>query len=170
MDKKSLSERDICTKFITPAIQRSGWDLQTQVREEVSYTKARIIVRAKLVTRGKAKRVDYVLAVKSNIPIALIEAKDNTNSVGAGMQQALEYAEALGIPFVLSSNGDAFLFHDRNGTGDQVETSCPSTPSHPRKSCGPDIGPGKAWAPNPSHSSSRTTSTTGAAKGRGAIG
>src|SRR6476469_1426828 len=100
MDKKALSERDICSKFITPAIQRAGWDLQSQVREEVSYTKGRIIVRGKLVTRGKAKRLDYLLAVKPNVPIALIEAKDNSYAVGAGMQQGLEYAEALGIPFV----------------------------------------------------------------------
>ncbi|HKA06083.1 MAG TPA: type I restriction endonuclease [Gemmataceae bacterium] len=122
MDKKALSERDICSKFITPAVVNGGWDLQTQVREEVSYTKGRIIVPGKLLTRGKAKRVDYLLAVKPNVPIALIEAKDNTYSVGAGMQQGLEYAEALGVPFVFSSNGDAFLFHDRTGTGDQVET------------------------------------------------
>jgi type I restriction enzyme, R subunit len=73
--KKDLSERDICTKFITPAIKRAGWDLQSQVREEVSFTKGRIIVRGKLVTRGKAKRADYILYYKPNIPLALIEAK-----------------------------------------------------------------------------------------------
>ena len=90
MNKKGLSERDICSKFITPAIQRAGWDLLTQVREEVSFTKGRIIVRGKLVTRGKAKRADYLLAYKPNFPIALIEAKDNTYGVGAGMQQGLD--------------------------------------------------------------------------------
>src|SRR5687768_5618699 len=122
MDKKSLSERDICTQFITPAVQRAGWDFPTQVREEVSFTKGRIIVRGKLVTRGKAKRADYILAFKPNVPIALIEAKDNNNAVGDGIQQGLEYAQTLGIPFVFSSNGDAFLFHDRTGAGGQVET------------------------------------------------
>src|SRR3954467_2779969 len=122
MNKQDLSERDICSKFITPAVQLAGGDLPTQVREEVSFTKGRIIVRGKLVTRGKAKRADYVLLYKPNQPIALIEAKDNTHGVGDGMQQALEYAETLGIPFVFSSNGDAFLFHDKTGTGDQVET------------------------------------------------
>lgn len=122
MDKKSLSERDICTKCITPAVIAAGWDLQTQVFEEVSFTKGRIIVRGKLVSRGKAKRADYLLAYQPNLPIALIEAKDNNHAVGEGMQQALEYAEALNIPFVFSSNGDAFLFHDRTGTGSQVET------------------------------------------------
>ena len=116
MDKKTLSERDICTKFITPAVRQAGWDEITQIREEVSFTKGRIIVRGKLVTRGKAKRADYVLYYKPNIPIALIEAKDNNCSVGDGMQQALEYADTLDIPFVFSSNGDGFVFHDRTGT------------------------------------------------------
>ena len=121
MSKKSLSERDICTKFITPAILKAGWDLHTQIREELSFTKGRIIVRGKLHTRGKQKRADYVLYYKSNIPIAVIEAKENNLSVGAGMQQALDYAETLGVPFVFSSNGDAFLMHDRTGLADKVE-------------------------------------------------
>jgi len=123
MNKKQLSERDICTKFITPAVRQAGWDEMSQIREEVSFTKGRIIVRGKLVTRGKAKRADYVLYYKPNIPIALIEAKDNHCSVGAGMQQALQYAETLNIPFVFSSNGDGFVFHDRTGTSAERETT-----------------------------------------------
>ena len=115
MEKRSLSERDICTKFITPALRSAGWDEISQIREEVSFTKGRIIVRGKLVSRGKGKRADYILSVKPNIPIALIEAKENTQAVGAGLQQGLEYAETLGIPFVFSSNGDGFVFHDRTG-------------------------------------------------------
>ena len=115
MDKKSLSERDICTKFITPALRRAGWDEMAQIREEVSFTKGRIIVRGKLVSRGKGKRADYILYYKPNIPIALIEAKDNTHATGDGMQQGLDYAETLEIPFVFSSNGDGFVFHDRTG-------------------------------------------------------
>ena len=121
MSKKSLSERDICTKFITPAILGVGWDLHTQIREELSFTKGRIIVRGKLHTRGQQKRADYVLYYKSNIPIAVIEAKENNLSVGAGMQQALDYAETLDVPFVFSSNGDAFLMHDRTGLADKIE-------------------------------------------------
>jgi type I restriction enzyme, R subunit len=121
IDKNSMSERDICTKFITPALKRAGWDELTQIREEVSFTKGRIIVRGKLVTRGKAKRADYVLYYKNNIPIALIEAKDNNDSVGDGMQQGLEYAETLEIPFVFSSNGDGFIFHDRTGGSAEKE-------------------------------------------------
>jgi len=120
-DKKSLSERDICTKYITPAITAAGWDLYTQIREEVSFTKGRVIVRGKLHTRGAQKRADYILYYKSNIPVAVIEAKENGHSVGSGMQQALNYAETLGVPFVFSSNGDAFLMHDRTGLADKVE-------------------------------------------------
>jgi type I restriction enzyme R subunit len=100
LDKRTLSERDICTKFITPAVKSAGWDEITQIREEVSFTKRRIIVRGKLVSRGKGKRADYVLYYKPNIPLALIEAKDNTQPMGAGMQQALELkpATASGSP------------------------------------------------------------------------
>src|SRR6266567_4061157 len=123
MNKNLLSERDICTKFITPAVRQAGWDEMTQVREEVSFTKGRIIVRGKLVTRGKAKRADYILYYKPNIPIALIEAKDNTCAVGAAMQQALDYAVTLDIPFVFSSNGDGFVFHDRTGASPEKEAS-----------------------------------------------
>ncbi len=121
MDKKKLSERDICSKYITPAVVSAGWDLHTQIREEVSFTKGRIIVRGKLHSRGEQKRADYILYYKSNIPIAVIEAKDNAHAIGAGMQQALNYAETLGVPFVFSSNGDAFLFHDRTGHAAKTE-------------------------------------------------
>jgi type I restriction enzyme R subunit len=122
IDKKSLSERDICTKFITPALRAAGWDEQSQIREEVYFTKGRIIVRGKLVTRGKAKRADYVLYYKPNLPIALIEAKDNNHSVGDGIQQAIEYAETLDIPYVFASNGDGFVFHDRTGASAEIES------------------------------------------------
>jgi type I restriction enzyme, R subunit len=121
MNKRDLSERDICTKFITPAIEKAGWDDLSQIRENVHFTKGRIIVRGKLVTRGKAKFADYILYYKPNIPIAIIEAKDNTHAIGDGMQQGLEYAAALDIPFVFSSNGDGFLFHDRTGQSSQIE-------------------------------------------------
>ena len=122
MNKKDLSESDICAKFITPALVNSGWDEASQIRREVTFTKGRIIVRGKLVMRGKAKRTDYVLYYH-HIPIALIEAKDNSHPVGDGMQQALDYAETLDVPFVFSSNGDAFLFHDRTGQANELETT-----------------------------------------------
>ena len=123
MDKVAFSERDICTKFITPALKQAGWDEMAQIREEVSFTKGRIIVRGKLVSRGQAKRADYVLDYKPNIPLAIIEAKDNSHPIGDGMQQALEYADTLDIPFVFSSNGDGFVFHDKSGAEGSIETN-----------------------------------------------
>lgn len=113
MSKKQLSERDICTKYITPALEKVGWDITTQIREEFPLTKGRIIVRGMLHTRASHKRADYVLFYKPNIPIAVIEAKDNNHSVGDGLQQALGYADLLQVPFVFSSNGDGFLFHNK---------------------------------------------------------
>lgn len=121
MDKKSLSERDICTKFITPAIVKAGWDSQKQLIEEVGFTDGKIIVRGRLTARGARKRADYILYFKPNIPIAIIEAKDNKHSVRAGIQQALDYALILDIPCVFSSNGDGFLFHDKTATDANIE-------------------------------------------------
>ena len=87
MNKKTLSERDICTQYITPAVQQAGWDLRRQVREEVTFTDGRIIVQGRMHTRGRQKRADYILYYKPNLPLAIIEAKDNKKSVGAGMTQ-----------------------------------------------------------------------------------
>jgi len=125
MDKKSLSERDICTKYITPALVQSGWDLHRQIREEVTFTAGRIRVRGDHVRRDKPKRADYVLYYKPNIPIAVIEAKDNNHHLGDGMQQAIDYGQALDVPFVYSSNGDAFLEHDFLRCSGQVEREIP---------------------------------------------
>lgn len=128
MNKKSLTETDIRTKFITPAIigpTGAKWDVMTQVMEEYHFTKGRVMVRGKTVKRGESKKADYLLLYKPNLPLAVVEAKDNNHSVGAGMQQALEYAEILDIPFAYSSNGDAFLEHDRTGTGPVVERELP---------------------------------------------
>lgn len=122
IDKKSLSERDICTKYITPAIEKAGWNRFTQFLEEVSFTDGKIYVRGKLHTRGTAKRADYILYYKPNIPIAIVEAKDNKHTVGAGLQQALDYSRILDIPFVFSSNGDGFVFHDKTATDSSIET------------------------------------------------
>lgn len=122
MNKKSLSERDICTKFITPAIEKSGWNRLTQFLEEVSFTDGKIYVRGKLTARGERKRADYILYYKPNIPVAIIEAKDNNHSVRAGIQQALDYAKILDIPCVFSSNGDGFVFHDRTAENENIET------------------------------------------------
>ena len=127
MDKHSLSERDICTKFITPAIMQAGWQ-QDQFREEVKLTAGRVMVRGKLAARikdpnarGGPKRADFVLYARPNVPIAVIEAKSAQFSVGHGMQQALAYAEMLDAPFAISSNGEGFLIHDRTGITQPVE-------------------------------------------------
>lgn len=113
MNKKLFSERDICTKYITPALENAGWDKIKQFREEVNFTDGRIIVQGKLSTRGKKKRADYILYYKPNIPIGIIEVKENNQNVGSGMQQALNYADILNLPFVFSTNGDSFFFHDK---------------------------------------------------------
>ncbi len=127
MDKHQLSERDICTKFITPAIQQAGWE-QHQFREEVNLTDGRVMVRGKLASRiknpdakGGPKRADFVLYGRPNVPIAVVEAKQAKFSVGHGMQQALAYAEMLDAPFAISSNGDGFLLHDRTGLTHPIE-------------------------------------------------
>src|SRR5659263_733766 len=120
IDKKALSERDICTKYILLAIVRAGWNVYTQIREEVAFTKGRIISKGSNISRGELKRADYILYYKLNIPIAVIEAKDNNHIIGDGMQQALAYAEMLDVPFVYSTNGDGFLEHDFGVTSGQV--------------------------------------------------
>jgi len=120
LDKKTLSERDICTKYITPALQLSGWDIEKQILEEVSFKDGKIFVRGKLTARGIRKRADYILYFNSN-PVAIIEAKGNNHSVNAGIQQALDYAQILDIPCVFSSNGDGFLFHDRTAKDSSIE-------------------------------------------------
>jgi len=125
--KKELSERDICTKYINPALEKSGWDMKRQVREEVSFTDGRIYVKGNMSARGKRKRADYILYYKPNIPVAIIEAKDNTHSVKAGIQQGLDYAEILDIPMVYSSNGDAFYEHDRTCSSGNIEQEIPLT-------------------------------------------
>jgi type I restriction enzyme R subunit len=121
MNKKDLSEADIKEKFITPAMIKAGWDESTQINREVYFTDGRIYVRGKITTRGKRKFADYILSYKPNIPIAVIEAKDNNHSVKAGIQQALGYSDTLDVPFVFSSNGDAFYFHDKTVTDGQIE-------------------------------------------------
>ncbi len=128
ISKKDLSEQDIRTKFITPAIKSAGWDEMTQLREEVYFTAGRIEVKGKIVKRGDAKKADYILYHKHNLPIAVIEAKDNNHSISSGIQQALEYAEILDIPFAYSSNGDGFLEHDFF-TGKERKLSLEELPS-----------------------------------------
>src|SRR6187401_2273438 len=117
-----LTERDICTKFILPALTGAGWDVHAQIREEVSFTAGKIIVQGRLHTRGKQKRADFILYYKSpNIPLAVIEAKDQSYTVRSGIQQALDYSQSLDIPFVFSSNGKGFFFHDKTQLSGAIE-------------------------------------------------
>ena len=112
-NKKLLSEMDIRTKFITPAIVSAGWNLSSQMREEYKITNGRIIARGKVCKREAPLKADYVLFYKPNKPIAVIEAKDNNHAMTDGMQQALQYADMMDVPFVFSSNGDGFVFHNK---------------------------------------------------------
>ena len=118
-----MSERSIITQYIIPAIEKSGWD-KRQIAEEVTFTDGKIMVRKKLVSRGTKKRADIILSYKSNstnIPLAIIEAKDNKHSIRAGMQQAIDYGNILDVPFVYSSNGDGFIEHDRTKNSGIIE-------------------------------------------------
>ncbi|MEZ7518335.1 EcoAI/FtnUII family type I restriction enzme subunit R [Psychrobacter sp. NPDC078370] len=116
MNKLELSETDIISKFILPAIKSSGWDDMTQIREEVKLRDGKVIVRGQMAVRKTVKSADIVLYHKPNLPLAVIEAKANKHSIGKGMQQALDYAGLLEVPFVFSSNGDGFIFHDKTST------------------------------------------------------
>lgn len=121
INKAKLSETDIITKFILPAVKSAGWDDMTQIRQEVKLRDGKVIVRGNMAARRKVKSADIVLYYKPNIPLAVIEAKANKHEVGKGMQQALGYAELLGVPFVFASNGDGFIFHDKTNTA-KLET------------------------------------------------
>lgn len=108
MGKSHLSEEDIKLRYITPAIQNAGWD-NKQIRMEYAFTAGRIILRGNITARGKKKSADYLLSYKNNFPLAIVEAKDNTKPVGAGLQQAIDYAKALDVPYVYASNGYGFV-------------------------------------------------------------
>ena len=114
MDKKNLSESDICDKFIRPAMEESGWNGMDQIYREFPLRAGRVVVRGQKAQRDKSTvlRADYALFYKANIPLAVVEAKDNKQAVGAGMGQAIQYAELLDVPFSFASNGDGFVFRD----------------------------------------------------------
>jgi type I restriction enzyme R subunit len=121
VSKKDLNETEICDQYISPAIRAAGWTESGHVRREFGFTNGRVIVRGKIAVRGRRKRADYLLFYQPNLPIAIVEAKDNNHPVGGGMEQAIAYAESLDVPFVFASNGDAFLFHDRTGRSNPIE-------------------------------------------------
>lgn len=125
---KDLTEEDIKLRFITPSLQKSEWDIQSQIRCEYYYTDGKINVRENVASRGKGKKVDYLLSYRSNMPIAIVEAKDNKVTVSHGIQQAIGYAVDLDIPFAYSSNGSGFYEHDRI-TGKEKEIKLDEFPT-----------------------------------------
>ncbi len=114
MNKKTLSESDICDKFIRPAMESAGWDGMVQIYREYPLRAGRVVVRGQRARRDlmTVLRADYALFYKPNIPLAVVEAKDNHHAMGAGMAQAINYAELLDVPFSFSTNGDGFVFRD----------------------------------------------------------
>jgi len=112
MRMHEMTEEDVKHLFVTPAIHKAGWDPHAQMRLEYFFTDGRVIVNGHRAERGERKKADYLLYYKRNIPLAIVEAKDANHSVGAGMQQALDYAEILDVPFAYSTNGKGFLEHD----------------------------------------------------------
>lgn len=130
VNKKALSETDIITKFIMPAIQKSGWDDMTQVRQEVKLRDGKVIVRGMAAARRTVKSADIVLYHKPSIPLAVVEAKANKHEIGKGMQQGLDYANLLDVPFIFASNGDGFIFHDKtNPSNLETEISLEEFPT-----------------------------------------
>ena len=128
LNKKELTEEDIKLKYITPALQNAEWDIKNQIRCEYYYTAGKINVRENVAQRGKGKKVDYLLSYKSNLPLAIVEAKDNKVPVSHGIQQGMDYAYDLDIPFAYSSNGDAFFEHDMI-TGEERELKLEEFPT-----------------------------------------
>lgn len=113
INKAKLTETDIITKFILPAVKEAGWDDLTQIRQEVKLRDGKVVVRGQMAARKKVKSADIVLYHKPGLPLAVIEAKANKHEIGKGMQQGLDYASLLEVPFVFASNGDGFVFHDK---------------------------------------------------------
>ena len=127
MSKKDLTEEDIKLRYITPAINNAGWKNE-HIRMEYYFTDGRVIFQGKVHARQSGKKADYLLFHAANKPIAIVEAKDNNKPLGGGMQQAMEYAQILDIPFAYSSNGDGFLEHDFL-TGKETELSLKQFPT-----------------------------------------
>jgi len=153
LDKKKFSEADICDKFITPALAQAGWDNIEQIYREYTLRPGRVVVRGHSASRDKRSvlRADYVLFYRANIPLAVIEAKDNQHAIGAGMPQAINYAELLNVPFSFSSNGDGFVFRDATLSTGTLETNLtleqfPSPSKLWERLCA-----WKGWSPEVSH-------------------
>ena len=125
LDKKTFNEMEIRSNFITPAIKKAGWIFNKNFREEYPITNGRITATSNIVKRNNPLRADYVLFYRPNIPLAVVEAKDNNHNISDGMQQALNYAKMLDVPFAFSSNGDGFIFHNKFVKAGDIEIFLP---------------------------------------------
>ena len=124
LNLSTLTEADIITKRVMPAILDAGWSDTTQIRQEVKLRDGKVIVRGKVAARRTVKSADIVLYHKPGIPLAVIEAKANKHEIGKGMQQGIEYARLLDVPFVFATNGDGFIFRDATAAeGELLEKS-----------------------------------------------
>lgn len=124
LNLSTLTEADIITKRLMPAILDAGWSDTTQIRQEVKLRDGKVIVRGKVAARRTVKSADIVLYHKPGIPLAVIEAKANKHEIGKGMQQGIEYARLLDVPFVFATNGDGFIFRDATAAeGELLEKS-----------------------------------------------
>lgn len=147
VNKTNMSETDIINKFILPAVKDAGWDDLTQIRQEVKLRDGKIVVRGKLASRIKVKSADIVLYHKPNLPLAVIEAKANKHAISKGMQQGLDYAGLLDVPFVFASNGDGFIFHDKTNP-QQLESEITLDAFRHQSCSGKNIATGKGLLSN----------------------
>jgi type I site-specific restriction endonuclease len=160
-NKTHLTETDIITKYILPAVKGAGWDVMSQVRQEVKLRDGKIVVRGKLASRIKVKSADIVLYHKPNLPLAVIEAKANKHAISKGMQQGLDYANLLDVPFIFASNGDGFIFHDKTNP-QQLESEIALSDFQRQNSSGRNTVSGKAIRKSNYRLSARTITMTAA--------
>jgi type I restriction enzyme R subunit len=145
LNLSTLTEADIITKRVMPAILDAGWNDTTQIRQEVKLRDGKVIVRGKVAARRTVKSADIVLYHKPGIPLAVIEAKANKHEIGKGMQQGIEYARLLDVPFVFATNGDGFIFRDATAAeGELLEKVLPWMSFHRQMNSGISSASGKA--------------------------
>ncbi len=145
INKSKLTEADIISKFVLPSIEDAGWDRMTQILQEVKLRDGKVVVRGQIAARKKVKSADIVLYHKPSMPLAVVEAKANKHEVGKGMQQGLDYASLLDVPFVFATNGDGYIFHDKTNPN-QLETEIRLEDFPSQQCCGKNIASGKAIA------------------------
>lgn len=160
---KAQSEIDICDKFICPTIEAAGWEGPSQIYREYAQRAGQVVVRGRKAWRDASTvlRADYALFFKTNIPLAVVEAKDNNHAMGAGMAQAINSTQLLDVPFSFASNGDGFIFRDATLPDDVLERNLTLASSRRQPLCGRATAPGRAGratfaeSPSPTRRQSR---------------